>query len=308
VYRNRQKLTPPIARTNLGRPQLNRKNPIAENITDAYLFCNANGPPVNLANSVNRATVTSGPGYKASLGGVGGYGTGGKYFSLPYTALVAADTISWTVRIRFLSVSSTGGFMAVADGAARRIACFLGSGGVASFGAVFGVTFAGTYPIGKVCEIVVTGLGGTPYTGICYANGVQAGTGTWVTSAVESLILGNNISGGGSNPDDIYYEATFWKRRLSAAEVKSLYLNPEQLYIYPEISRVGALSPITGTIAITEGADVVAATLNSTFNVAIDITETADSIAATLTAAAVAGAGSQHPYQPILTVGRMMGR
>ncbi len=64
----------------------------------------------------------------------------------------------------------------------------------------------------------------------------------------------------------------------------------------------------TLAVAITESADSVAATINSIFATLVAITESADSVSVTLDAASASGGSSQHPYQPILTLGRMMGR
>lgn len=179
-----------------------------------------------------------------SIGGVGGVANGTDYFTIDPTFVDQVGSVSWWWRVRFVPLSWPGAFTAIADTSNGSIRLFCGTSGAASFGSgPGGITFAGTYPVGKVCEIMFCGLAGGSAANV-YANGLVASTGTWGSGHISGpLVLGENASGGGVSPNCIYLEysagLTFFP---SAAQALSIYKNPAQLYSYRTRKRVGNIA------------------------------------------------------------------
>lgn len=121
-----------------------------------------------------------------------------------------------------------------------------GTSGVRSFGGIYGSDPSTTLsmPVNVLADVVLTGTSGSPFNAVWYLNGAQIRATSYGGGTTEDIYLGNNISGGGSNPDMVYFLVQTWQRALSAGEVAAAYHNPWQFAEWPEDRQdfVGATS------------------------------------------------------------------
>ncbi len=229
-----------------GIPRLNPQWGQGAGLTDCYVFLDG-GRALNLGS--NNAPTYHGMGGGLSPWGVGGYGTGGNYVTLPFQNN-CNGSLGWTYRFLVYPVSWPGNFAAWIDNSSRDpIALFADTSGVYDFGVVAGATTAPTLPAKVMADVVFTGMGGLPFTELQYLNGKQVTSTSWSNAAGSIFDLGANTSGGGANPDMIYLLVQGWQRTLSAADVLDLYQNPWDFGIWPD-SVMLALS--SGSMAPTQ--------------------------------------------------------
>ena len=156
-----------------------------------------------------------------------------------------------------------------------------------SSAATFNVT--GTMALGRSYHLVQTyeWVSGTTWNLKAYVNGVIVVNTTCVMSQATSSIFlyANYQTGGGlASPNKtLNYARIYQGTLLGPSDVHSLYVNPWQVYKAPDrviASASLAPAPVTGTIAITEDPDVLAATGTLIFAGTFAATEDADTMSA----------------------------
>ena len=189
-------------------------------LVDCWVF-GSGGLPQNITKPSLVASAPNGqPPYRPTPWGVGGYGTGGKFFRLPVTDLAVGTLTDFSIRIVGMPVSWTGGFTAWIDSAGRICSLFADTSGKFSFGAAYGISGSGlSIPPGRLFDVVVTYQHVSPFAGILYLNGKRINSGTWGSSTGLVIDLGVNTSGGGSNPDCVYFLYQSWSRIISQTEI-----------------------------------------------------------------------------------------
>lgn len=218
-----------------GIPQLDPNDPINVGIVDNWVF-SPSGLPINVKNLDATATIHGAGGGLAPLGR-GGYGTGGNYFHLPLTAIAASSTIPWTIRLLGYPVSWPANFSAFIDSPSRSVALFCSTAGVRDFGSVMSsapnTNF--TLPAGKIFDLIVSANVGASFSTNWYLNGRFFCAGSnWTTNIpITEVDLGANVSGGGTNPNCIYYLFQTWNRNLLLGEIAKFDTQPFAGLIFP---------------------------------------------------------------------------
>lgn len=239
-FSHRQK--PPVGR------RLDLGHPLAVGLVGCWLFNEGQGrTAVDLCGASN-GSFLNGASWASGSDGVSLNSAANQYVRIPATRWQKTDaavTHEWWWRPRSIR-NYNGGFTKTVVNAAAPIDFYVDASNAAnafagSTGSAAHVSVSNFCIAGQLQQVVVTAQTGGNM--VLYRDGIAMAT----ASASPVLDAGSDFRVGGREDAATFFDGTFqlarvWNRAISAAEIASLYADPYQMILAPNLRRFNSLT------------------------------------------------------------------